>query len=98
MISGVFALFGSGVSGQGDFEDGEESFLPYGEEALFSGLIDINNFPLGDIDDLVESFYLPPDHFSDPECSVHESLCGLDGDEGLALSEEESECARDIST
>ena len=53
MVAGVLLLLGSGVSGEGDFEDGEESLLPDGDESLLSGLIDINNFLLGDVDNLV---------------------------------------------
>jgi hypothetical protein len=98
VIAGVLLLLGSGIPGEGDFEDGEESLLPDGDESLLSGLIDINNLLLSDVDDLVQSLHLPPYHFRDPEGLVHELLSSLDGHEGFALSEEERECAADVAT
>lgn len=97
MIAGVLPLLGSGVSGERDFEDGEESFLADSDESLLSGFIYINNFLFGDVDDLVQSLDLASHYFCDPEGLVHELLSGLDGDEGFALAEEEGECAGDVA-
>lgn len=98
MIAGVLLLLGSGISGEGDFEDGEEAFLADSDESLLSGLIHINNFLLGDVDDLVESLDLATHHLCDPKGLVHKLFSSLDGHEGFALSEEESKCAGDVAT
>lgn len=97
MIAGVLLLLGSGISGEGDFEDGEEAFLADSDESLLSGLIDINNFLLSDVDDLVESLDLPSHHLSDPEGLVHKLFSSLDSHEGFSLAEEESKCAGNVA-
>lgn len=96
VIARVGLLLGGGVFSEGDFEDGEETFLPDGDEALFAGLPNINNLLFGDGDDHVQSLDLAPEDFGDPQGLVHELFSGLDGDEGLAFSEEEGECAGDV--
>lgn len=97
MIAGVPLLLGSGVFGEGDFEDGEEALLANSDESLLSGFIHINNFLLGDVDDLVESLNLPTHDLSDPEGLVHELFSSLDGHEGFSLAKEEGECAGDVA-
>ena len=91
MIAWVFLFVSSGRLGESHFDYSEESFLPYSHESLFSGFPDINNFLLSDIDDHVQAFHLPSHDFGDPQGSVHQLFGCLDGDELLALSEEESE-------
>jgi len=98
MIAGVLFLLGSGVPGEGDFEDGQESFLANSDKSLLGGLININNFFFGDVDNLVQSLHLPPHHLSDPERPIHKFLCSLDSHEGFSLAEEEGEGAGDVST
>lgn len=98
MIAGVLLLLGSGIPGEGDFEDGEEAFLADSDESLLSGLIDINNFLLSDVDDLVESLDLPTHDLGDPEGLVHKLFSSLDGHEGFSLAEEQGKCARNVAT
>jgi hypothetical protein len=98
MIAGVLPLLCSGVPGEGDLDDGQESLLADSDESLLGGLIHINNFLFSHVDDLVQSLHFPPDDLSDPKRLVHQFLRSLDSDEGFALPEEESECARDVST
>ena len=97
VVANVFLLLSSGSLGEGHLEDGEDAFLVDGHESLFSGLPDVDNLLLGDVDDHVEAFYLPADDFCDPESSVHQLFSSLDGDEGFSLSEEESEGPGDVS-
>lgn len=92
MIAGVLSLLSSGIFGEGYFEDGQETLLTNSHQSFFSWLIHINNFLLSYVDDLVQAFHLPSNYLSDPESLVHQLLSGLDGHEGFALSEEESEC------
>ena len=98
MIAGVLLLLGSGVPGEGDFKDGEEAFLADSDESLLSGLIDINNFLLSDVDDLVQSLDLSTHDLSNPEGLIHKLFSSLDGHEGFALTEEESKCAGNVAT
>ena len=96
MIAGVALLRCSGFSGESDFEYGQYSFLSDCDESLLSGLIDINNLFLSDMDDLVQSLHFSPHNLGNPQRAVHESLGSLDGDKGFALSEEESEGSGDV--
>lgn len=96
MVAGVAELFSSGSAGEGDLEDGEEAFLVDSNQSLFTWLPDINNLPLGHVNDLVKAFHLTTDHLSSPEGLVHEAVGGFDGDRCLAFTKEESESAGDI--
>ena len=96
MVAGVLLLLGSGGLGEGDLEDCEEPLLMDGDESLLPGLPHVNYFLLADVDDHVQSFDLSADDLRDPEGFVHELFGGLDGDEALALSEEEGEGAADV--
>jgi|JI10StandDraft_1071094.scaffolds.fasta_scaffold168596_3 hypothetical protein len=44
----------------------------------------------------MKTFDLPTKDLCNPESFVHEALCGLDGDEALAFTKEESESPGDI--
>lgn len=96
MVAGVFEFLGGGGSGEGDFEDGEVSFLSDGEESFFTGLVDINNLFFGDVDDLVKALDLSSDDFCDPKSTVHKLFGGLDGDEVFAFTKEKSESPRNV--
>lgn len=96
MVAWVAELLGSGCAGEGDLKDGEESFLVDSNQSLFTWLPDINNLPLGHVNDLVKAFHLATDHLSSPKGLVHEAISGFDGDRCLALTKEESESAGDV--
>jgi hypothetical protein len=96
MVSGVFALFSSGFTGEGDLEDGQKPFLPDGKKSLLLGLIHINNLSFSHVDDLVKAFNLSAHDLSHPKCPVHEPLGSLDGHKTLAFTEEESKSPGDI--
>ena len=96
MISDVLALLSSGFTSKGDLEDGQEAFLADSEESFLLGLIDINNLPFGNVDDLVKAFNLSADDLSDPKRPIHEALSCLDGHKTLAFTKEESESPGDV--
>lgn len=49
MVAGVFLLFGGGRAGEGDFEDSEQAFVADCQQSFLSGLVDIDDFLLGDV-------------------------------------------------
>ena len=96
VVAGVLLLLGGGGLGEGHLEDGEEPLLVDSDEPLLPGLPHVHDLLLADVDDHVQPFDLPADDLCDPEGLVHELLGGLDGDEALALAEEEGEGAADV--
>ena len=96
MVAGVLSLLSSGVSGESDFEDSQESLIADSQKSFLLGLIDINNFAFGDMDDLVKALDLSPHDFCDPESFIHESFSSLYRHKTLAFTKEESESSGDI--
>lgn len=88
LVSSGLLLFFGWFSGEGDFDDCEESFLFDSEESFFSWHVDINDFLLGDGDDLMKIWNFSSEDFSDPEGFFDESLSGLDSNEGLIFTKE----------
>jgi dimeric dUTPase (all-alpha-NTP-PPase superfamily) len=93
MVAGLSFLFSSGLTSEGNFEDGEETLLGDLNKTFLLWFIDINNFAFSDSDDLMESLYLSPHYFSNPKSLVHEFLSCLECDEVFAFSEKEGKCA-----
>jgi hypothetical protein len=91
MIAGMLLLVCSRLFGEGDLQNSEISLLANGQQSFLLWLININNFFLGDVDDLVQSLNLSSQDLCDPESPVHKSLSSFDGDEVFAFSEEQSE-------
>ena len=98
MVAGGLELFGSGFAGEGDFNDGKDSFLTNFNKTLLARFVDINSLFLGDCDDLVKTFNPAPDHFGHPERSVNQPLGGLDRHEVFVFTKEEGEGARNVFT
>ena len=88
LVSSSLLLFFSWLSGQSDFSDCEESFLFDLEEAFFSWHVDINDFLLGDGDDLMKIGDFSSEDFGNPEGFFDESLSSLDGNKGLIFTKE----------
>ena len=96
LISSSFLLLSTWLLGKSDFNNGKESFLLNLQEALLLGHEGINNLLLADWDDLVKTRDFSLDDLSDPECSVDESFCGLDGHEFFVLTKEKGESPGDV--
>jgi hypothetical protein len=75
---------------QSNLKDCKESFLCNSDESFFSGLPDINNFSLCDINDHMESLNFSSDNFCYPKSFVHKFLSRFDSNESLWLAKEES--------
>ena len=65
-------------------------------QTFFTRFPSINNFSLGDIDNLVKTFNLSADHLGNPKGFVHEAFCSFDGYKLFAFTKEESESSWDI--
>jgi hypothetical protein len=92
----MLLLFGGRCAGEGDFEDSEQTFIADCQQSLFSGFVDLDDFLLSDVENLMQPGDLAADDLGNPKSAVHESFSGLDGDGGGVLAEEEGECAGDV--
>lgn len=96
MIAWLLLFVSSGSFSEGHFEDSQESLLPDSDEAFLLGFPNINNFLFADLDDHMKSLNFSANDLGHPKGSVHKLFSGLDGDEVLSLSKEESESSGDI--
>ena len=89
-------MSGGGFFGEGDLDDGEEPLNFDFEEALFLGLVDIDDALLFDSSDLVKAANFALDDFGNPDSPLDDFVSSAKGDKWFLFVKEESESSSDV--